>query len=320
MQITLSVSPSFTPILSHALFHSISPSRSLCSLMFYLISHNKASLWTAINCVWIFPLRRNRELSERAPVPQAAFILMQRSIAIFIAGSITHVTVVLWLGPLHRKKPDNITAEVCKTIQLWSPRRVEGALGEAFRKQEGDEFRFCELSHTCSGTHLSALQLWEPLVLSFGPGKSYRKQGEDHRMLSNHVVSCVALVVDAKSSWCPSSSTLLVVCSLRFCVGPPSKNTVNKGAKKGENKMLSLFLLLHYCPKDNPQSPVKHFNPTPTYRSVNRTPLYHTGDLYCPSPRAQGYFFLMLLPSFTCLHIHTQLLSHYTWTETLLLH
>lgn len=104
---------------SHALFHSISPSRSLCSLMFYLISHNKASLWTAINCVWIFPLRRNRELSERAPVPQAAFILMQRSIAIFIAGSITHVTVVLWLGPLHRKKPDNITAEVCKTIQLW---------------------------------------------------------------------------------------------------------------------------------------------------------------------------------------------------------
>lgn len=72
--------------------------------MFYLISHNKASLWTAINCVWIFPLRRNRELSERAPVPQAAFILMQRSIAIFIAGSITHVTVVLWAGATSQKE------------------------------------------------------------------------------------------------------------------------------------------------------------------------------------------------------------------------
>lgn len=89
---------------SHGLFRFISPSCSLCSLMFYLISHNKASLWTAINCVWIFPLRRNRELSERAPVPQAAFILMQRSIAIFIAGSITHVTVVLWAGATSQKE------------------------------------------------------------------------------------------------------------------------------------------------------------------------------------------------------------------------
>lgn len=160
MQITLSVSPSFTPVLSHALFHSISPSHSLCSLMFYLISHNKASLWTAINCVWIFPLRRNRELSERAPVPQAAFILMQRSIAIFIAGSITHVTVVLWLGPLHRKTPDNITAEVCKTIQLWSPRRVEGALGEAFRKQEGMN------SDSATVTHM----LWHTSLFSTAVG------------------------------------------------------------------------------------------------------------------------------------------------------
>lgn len=132
--------------------------------MFYLISHNKASLWTAINCVWIFPLRRNRELSERAPVPQAAFILMQRSIAIFIAGSITHVTVVLWLGPLHRKKPDNITAEVCKTIQLWyeeGGERWRAAGG--FRRQEG-WILILLLSHTCTRTYLSSLQLWEPLV------------------------------------------------------------------------------------------------------------------------------------------------------------
>lgn len=58
MQIALSVSPSFTPILSHSLTCTLSfylsLCRSLCSLMFYLISHNKASLWTAINCVWIF--------------------------------------------------------------------------------------------------------------------------------------------------------------------------------------------------------------------------------------------------------------------------
>lgn len=71
--------------LPHTLAPSLSPSslsRSIplslqfsppLSLMFYLISHNKASLWTAINCVWIFPpRRRSRELSERPPVPQAA--------------------------------------------------------------------------------------------------------------------------------------------------------------------------------------------------------------------------------------------------------
>lgn len=146
MQIALPRLPLFhTRTLSlthmHSFILSLSLSRSLCSLMFYLISHNKASLWTAINCVWIFPLRRNRELSERAPVPQAAFILMQRSIAIFIAGSITHVTVVLWLGPLHRKNPDNITAEVCKTIQLWCEEGGKGwrAAG-GFRRQEGMNF------------------------------------------------------------------------------------------------------------------------------------------------------------------------------------
>lgn len=47
MQIILSVSPSFPLTLSPLTrMHSfiLSRSRSLCSLMFYLISHNKASL------------------------------------------------------------------------------------------------------------------------------------------------------------------------------------------------------------------------------------------------------------------------------------
>ena len=65
---------------------------------------------------------------------------MQRSIAIFIAGSITHVTVVLWLGPLHRRKPENITAEVCDTALIaeegW------GGVGEGFSEEGGDRFRF----------------------------------------------------------------------------------------------------------------------------------------------------------------------------------
>lgn len=133
-------SSSSLSLLSCPVFNSISLGRPLCSLMFYLISHNKASLWTAINCVWIFPVRRNRELSERAPVPQAAFILMQRSIAILIAR-INHSRHCCFIAGAtsERGPPDNITAEVCTAIHGSDGEERGGKRGPqgAFRSKGG---------------------------------------------------------------------------------------------------------------------------------------------------------------------------------------